>query len=197
MPPNSRVVFTNEQELVQALQNGDERAVEALFKSLYQRLCNYANTILNDIYESEEVVQQVFVQLWEKRETMEITTSVQSYLFRAVRNTSLNKIKHAKVRQIYAEEVTAMAQQSEPATVTTFHNELQNQIHVAIESLPEQCRLVFKLSRFEELKYAEIAEQLGISIKTVENHMGKALKIMREQLKDYLTVWLLFISLYI
>ncbi|MBK7571429.1 MAG: sigma-70 family RNA polymerase sigma factor, partial [Bacteroidetes bacterium] len=70
-------------------------------------------------------------------------------------------------------------------------------IHVAIESLPEQCRLVFKLSRFEELKYAEIAEQLGISIKTVENHMGKALKIMREQLKDYLTVWLLFISLYI
>ena len=86
---------------------------------------------------------------------------------------------------------------SEPATVTTFHNELQNQIHVAIESLPEQCRLVFKLSRFEELKYAEIAEQLGISIKTVENHMGKALKIMREQLKDYLTVWLLFISLYI
>lgn len=197
MPPNPRVVFTNEQELVQALQNGDEKAVESLFKSLYQRLCNYANTILNDIDESEEVVQQVFVQLWEKRETMEITTSVQSYLFRAVRNTSLNKIKHAKVRQIYAEEVTAMAQQSEPATVTTFHNELQNQIHVAIESLPEQCRLVFKLSRFEELKYAEIAEQLGISIKTVENHMGKALKLMREQLKDYLTVWLLFISLYI
>ena len=197
MPPNSRVVFTNEQELVQALQNGDERAVEALFKSLYQRLCNYANTILNDIYESEEVVQQVFVQLWEKRETMEITTSVQSYLFRAVRNTSLNKIKHEKVRRIYAEEVTAMAQQSEPATVTSFHNELQNQIHVAIESLPEQCRLVFKLSRFEELKYVEIAEQLGISVKTVENHMGKALKLMREQLKDYLAAWLLFILLYI
>jgi len=197
LPPNSRVVFTNEQELVQALQNGDERAVEALFKSLYQRLCNYANTILNDIYESEEVVQQVFVQLWEKRETMEITTSVQSYLFRAVRNTSLNKIKHEKVRRIYAEEVTAMAQQSEPATVTSFHNELQNQIHVAIESLPEQCRLVFKLSRFEELKYAEIAEQLGISVKTVENHMGKALKLMREQLKDYLAAWLLFILLYI
>lgn len=197
MPQNPGVVFTNEQELVQALQNGDERAVETLFKSLYQRLCNYANTILNDIYESEEVVQQVFVQLWEKRETMEITTSVQSYLFRAVRNTSLNKIKHEKVRRIYAEEVSALAQQSEPATVTSFHNELQNQIHVAIESLPEQCRLVFKLSRFEELKYAEIAEQLGISLKTVENHMGKALKLMREQLKDYLAAWLLFILLYI
>ena len=98
---------------------------------------------------------------------------------------------------MHAEEVTALAQQSEPATETTFHNELQSQIQVAIESLPEQCRLVFKLSRFEELKYSEIAEQLGISVKTVENHMGKALKIMRERLKDYLVVWLLFVSLYI
>ncbi|MBK6400073.1 MAG: RNA polymerase sigma-70 factor [Bacteroidetes bacterium] len=190
-------MFSNETEIVLALQNGDEKAMETLFRTYYQRLCNYANTILNDLDESEEVVQQMFVQLWEKREKMEITSSVQSYLFRSVRNTCLNKIKHSKVRQMHAEEVTALAQQSEPATETTFHNELQSQIQVAIESLPEQCRLVFKLSRFEELKYSEIAEQLGISVKTVENHMGKALKIMRERLKDYLVVWLLFVSLYI
>lgn len=190
-------MFTDEAELLNALQMGDERAMESLFRESYQRLCNYANTILNDIDESEEVVQQVFVQLWEKREKMEISTSVQSYLFKSVRNTCLNKIKHAKVRQIYAEEVTALAQQSEPATETTFHNELQSQIQAAIESLPEQCRLVFKLSRFEELKYSEIAEELGISVKTVENHMGKALRIMKEKLKDYLVVWLLFVSLYI
>lgn len=190
-------MFTDEAELLNALQMGDERAMESLFRESYQRLCNYANTILNDIDESEEVVQQVFVQLWEKREKMEISTSVQSYLFKSVRNTCLNKIKHAKVRQIYAEEVTALSQHSEPATETTFHNELQSQIHAAIESLPEQCRLVFKLSRFEELKYSEIAEELGISVKTVENHMGKALRIMKEKLKDYLVVWLLFVSLYI
>lgn len=189
-------VFTSETDLLLALHNGDEKAMEILFRQHYQRLCNYANTLLNDMDESEEVVQQLFVQLWEKRETMEINTSIQSYLFRAARNTALNKIKHMKVRQQHAEEVTALSGQSEYASETVMQNELQKQILLAIESLPEQCRLVFKLSRFEELKYAEIAEQLGISVKTVENHMGKALKIMREKLKDYLVLVLLFISLY-
>lgn len=98
------------------------------------------------------------------------------------------------MRQIYAEEVTALAGQSEPASQITLQNELQEQIHRAIESLPEQCRIIFKLSRFDELKYAEIAEHLGISIKTVENQMGKALKVMREKLKDYLPLLIFLIS---
>ena len=191
------MAFTDEIEIMQALQNGDEKAMESLFRTYYQRLCNYANTLLNDQDESEESVQQVFVTLWEKRQSMEITSSLQSYLFRSVRNTCLNKIKYSKVRKSYAEEVTALSSHAEPANEITFQNELQKRIHEAVESLPDQCRLVFKLNRFEELKYKEIAEQLGISIKTVENHMGKALKIMREKLKDYLVLWLLFVSLYI
>lgn len=182
---------------MQALQNGDEGAMEMLFRNYYRRLCTYTNTILNDPDESEEIVQQVFVQMWEKRETMQINTSVQSYLFRAVRNNSLNRIKHEKVRRQYVDEVTSLANDSEPASGMTFHNELQSQIMKAIESLPEQCRLIFKLSRFEELKYAEIADQLGISVKTVENQMGKALRMMRESLKDYLVIISIFLSFYL
>ncbi|MBK6840665.1 MAG: RNA polymerase sigma-70 factor [Bacteroidetes bacterium] len=186
MAPDKKTVVNEDANILQALKKGDGKAYESLFRSYYQRLCSYANTLLNDPDESEEVVQQVFIQVWERREAMEINISIQAYLFKAVRNSCLNKLKHGKVRQIYAEEVTALAGQSEPASQITLQNELQEQIHRAIESLPEQCRIIFKLSRFDELKYAEIAEHLGISIKTVENQMGKALKVMREKLKDYL-----------
>jgi RNA polymerase sigma-70 factor (ECF subfamily) len=104
-----------------------------------------------------------------------------------VRNACLNVIKHEKIKQKYAGEELALAEPGyESVAHTVTSNELETRIRNAIEKLPEQCRLVFKLSRFEELKYTEIADQLNISVKTVENHMGKALKIMREQLKDYL-----------
>ncbi len=190
-------MISDDNNLLQALRDDDEKAMEMLFREYYQRLCNYANTILNDKDESEEAVQQLFIQLWEKRKTMEIRTSLQSYLFRSLRNSCLNKIKHQKVRQLYANETVALANNEEPSSSLTLHSELENQISVAIESLPEQCRLIFKMSRFEELKYSEIADQLGISVKTVENQMGKALRIMRDKLKDYLVIFLILYSFYL
>ena len=165
----------------------DEKAFEELFRSYYQPLCQRAIMLLNDTDEAEETVQNVFISLWEKRREMEITISIRSYLYKSVRNASLNRIKHNKVRRQYAEEQQYLSS-SMQVTEMPVQQELQTQIQKAIERLPEQCRLVFKLSRFEDLKYSEIAEQLGISIKTVENQMGKALKIMREQLKDYLVL---------
>jgi RNA polymerase sigma-70 factor (ECF subfamily) len=187
----------NSSDIVTALRNDDEKTIESLFRSHYDPMCNYAFTILKDKDDSEEVVQQVFIHLWERRHLMEINTSIQSYLFRSVRNACLNRIKHAKVRSVYAEEISAIAQNSEPADQISTQKELQKQIHSAIDSLPEQCRLVFKLSRFEELKYSEIAEQLGISVKTVENHMGKALRIMREKLSDYLVIFYAMLIYYL
>lgn len=172
---------------------GDEKAFEILFKSLYQPLCNSANSILNDIDEAEETVQGVFISLWEKSEKMEIQVSIKSYLYRAVHNAALNRIKHQKVRKQYEQEQQAIVAHAEPASHLSLQNELQKQIQDAIEGLPEQCRLVFKLSRFEELKYAEIAERLGISVKTVENQMGKALRVLREKLKDYLVLLIIFL----
>ncbi len=177
----------NDAEIVAALQQSDERVFEQLFRFYYQRLCSYATGLLNDKDEAEETVQQVFVNVWEKRFSMEINVSLKSYLYRAVHNASINAISRQNVRTMYAGEQLHHAEQVyEHTSQSVIKNELEKNIHKAINTLPEQCRMVFKLSRFEEMKYAEIAEHLGISIKTVENHMGKALKLLREQLKDYL-----------
>lgn len=157
------------------------------FKSYYQSLCSYAWSYLKDTEEAEEVVQNTFVSIWEKRDSLNIQTSAKSYLYAMVRNACLNLIKHQKIKQKYAGEAMALANDGyEAVTHEVSSRELETRINVALETLPEQCRLVFKLSRFEDLKYAEIAEHLNISVKTVENHMGKALRLMREQLRDYL-----------
>ena len=184
-----------EQLQIEALTVGDITAFEMLFRTYYQPLCNYAYTFLQDKEDAEEIVQSTFLLVWEKRETLAIRTSVRPYLYAMVRNACLNIIKHEKIKQKYVGEEMALADRSHDSVDNSVaSNELEYRIKVAMEELPEQCRMVFKLSRFEELKYAEIADQLNISIKTVENHMGKALKIMREQLKDYLPLIIVFLN---
>jgi RNA polymerase sigma-70 factor (family 1) len=183
----------SDKELVVELRSGNEIVFETLFKNYYERLCNYANTFINDMAEAEEMVQGTFLTLWEKHENIEIHTSLKSYLYRAVHNNCLNKIKHYKVRQEHRDEYLKYADiEYEHTSQELIGQELEKQINRAIESLPPQCQTVFKLSRFENLTYNEIAEHLNISVKTIENHMIKALKILREQLKDYLPT-LLFI----
>src|SRR5690349_11743487 len=164
----------------------DEKAFEFLFKSQYETLCRRAYTLLNDMDEAEETVQQVFIGVWEKRKGMQVTESIHAYLAKAVHNAALNRIKHLNVRMRYSKEQQLSFEANPPVTEISHANELKSRISAAIEGLPDQCRLIFKLSRFEELKYAEIAERLGISVKTVENQMGKALKVLREKLKDYM-----------
>lgn len=164
------------------------------FKTYYQPLCNYAYSFIRNRDEAEEIVQSAFLSVWEKRDSLDIKTSLKAYLYTMVRNTSLNVIKHEKIKQRYVGEALAFEERSHDSVAQkVLSSELEERIQHAMESLPEQCRLVFKLSRFEELKYSEIANQLNISIKTVENQMGKALKIMREQLKDYLPMLILIL----
>jgi RNA polymerase sigma-70 factor (ECF subfamily) len=166
-----------------------------LFRTYYQPLCNYAYTFLQDREDAEEIVQSTFLMVWEKRDTLSIRTSVKPYLYAMVRNACLNVLKHEKIKQRYAGEEIALADRAhDSVSQSVATNELEQKIRLAMEALPEQCRLVFKLSRFEELKYAEIAEQLNISIKTVENHMGKALRIMREQLRDFLPLMVILLN---
>lgn len=182
-------------ELAEALHRGDRDAFGQVFNTYYERLCNYANTFLNNMDEAEEMVQGTFLTLWEKREVIEIHTSVKSYLYQAVHNNSLNRIKHEKVRRTHAGRVLVTKQDATgPGDERLIADELELKISEAVQSLPDQCRRVFQLSRFENLSYNEIAAQLQLSVKTIENHMGKALRTMRQQLKDYLPflIWLLF-----
>lgn len=164
-----------------------------VFRDYYKPLVRYGNTFLKDSDETEDVVQQVFVSLWEKRTQLDIHTSIRAVLYKSVQNACLNKIKHLKVRNAYAEDwkVTTV---HEDASDSVQVNELNERIQLAMENMPEQCGRIFKMSRFEQLRYQEIADQLGLSVKTVENQMGKALKIIREELKDYLPLLILFFS---
>jgi RNA polymerase sigma-19 factor, ECF subfamily len=172
----------------------DETAFEQVFKTYFKRLHAYAFTIIRDEMEAEEIVQQVFFKLWERNENLSLTGSVSAYLYRAVHNESLNYIKHQKVRSNHQMHVAySMKNEVEHPAKKVMASELEKKIHAALIELPEQCRTIFQMSRFDELKYREIADKLGISVKTVENQMGKALKLLREKLVDFLIFILLFI----
>lgn len=182
-----------EKQVIAQVVTGDLNTFEMVFRDYYKPLVRYGNTFLKDTDETEDVVQQVFVSLWEKRTQLDIHTSIRAVLYKSVQNACLNKIKHLKVRSAYAEDWKAT--QSEMQTSDSVQaKELNEQIQLAIEGMPEQCGRIFKMSRFEQLRYQEIADQLGLSVKTVENQMGKALKIVREELKDYLPLLILLFS---
>lgn len=160
---------------------------EETFKMHYKMLCNAANKILNDQDAAEDVVQDVFLKFWSKRENINIIHSVKSYLYRATINTSLNYLEsNKKITRLKNTEHS-----SEYPTVNAgeelSHKELKSKIDEAMDQLPPKCKVVFVLSRSEGMKYQQIADHLGISVKTVENQMGKALKMLRERLKPFLT----------
>ncbi|MFD1816771.1 RNA polymerase sigma-70 factor, ECF subfamily [Pseudarcicella hirudinis] len=187
-----KVLQISETDILNEIQQGNERVFEMIFRKYYQSLSNYAFSFLKDMDDSEEIVQGVFLKLWEQRESIEISVSLKSYLYRAVHNTCLNRIKHLKIQDVYKEYNAEFLEETyDSATDLLYKNELEKRIADALNKLPEQCRLIFKLSRFEELKYQEIADQLGLSIKTVENQIGKALRIMRTELSDYLIILLI------
>ena len=185
----------DEPELILQLQRRDEAAFEQVFKSRYKSLHAYASSMLKDEMAAEEIVQNVFYRLWERHDKLSITGSLAAYLYRSVHNESLNFLKHQKVR---AEHQLFVSHRGDggtgPASGRVQMKELETRLQSALNELPEQCRTVFQLSRFEELRYREIAEKLEISVKTVENHMGKALKMLREKLAEFLILILIFIN---
>ena len=163
------------------------RNFERLFRDFFPPLMAFARKILGDEDDAREVVHQVFINLWEKRSELDLSSSLKSYLFTSVHNRSLNAIRDRK--KFSSEEVPDVAGEWD-VSAQIESMELEGKIREAIDSLPEKCREIFELNRFEGLKYAEIAGKLNISVKTVENQMSKALKILREQLGKYLTLLL-------
>ena len=171
-------------ELFAKLIHDDEKAFSELFFRYYSGLCVYAFQFLQDDQKIRELVQEVFVQVWIKRKEIQIHSSVKSYLFRAVKNQLINWVNHQKVEKKYLEK---LASDKDEFQTNQFFLEvgLLQKIEASIEALPPKRKEIFKLSREEGLTYREIAERLHVSVKTVESHMGFALKQLREDLKEY------------
>jgi RNA polymerase sigma-70 factor, ECF subfamily len=179
-------------EKLKALCEGNHQVFEQLFDNMYEALCRYAYSILRDMDDAEDVVQKTFCKLWDQRETLTIQSSINSYLYRIVHNDSMNAI-HQQINQRehnfnYFSGINDMV---ESVSEQLAASELQQAISVALTGLPPQCRRVFEMSRMEQLSYAEIAKQLNISTNTVENHISKALKLLRVELKEFLAVCLI------
>lgn len=166
-----------------------EQAYRKLFRKHYTDLLFYATRLVGED-EAEDVVQDVFVELWRRQDTVELGTQIQRFLYRAVYTRALNVLKHRDVVGEYEAEVTEIHRKRvefyEPDHNDVIQRiedrELRRELADAIRSLPDKCRTVFVLSYLHDLKNREIAETLGISLRTVEAHMYKALKLLRERL---------------
>lgn len=191
----SKTVYTNA-ELIALLQTNKEQAIEIIFRQYYAYLCKTVYNMIGNSETAEDLVQEVFLSLWKKESPIKINTSIGAYLKRAAINRTLNHLRSQKM-QIVSEEQSPILQTlttTEQTDQTLETTELAQTIQQAIHHLPPRCRVVFSLSRYENMKYQEIADQLNISIKTVENQISKALKILRQTLQPFLSwaVWCLF-----
>ena len=182
-----------------ALKQGDEQVFESVFHEYYVPLCIHARRYVVEPAIAEEVVQDMFFKMWERREGLVINTSLNSYLYKAVTNHSLNFLRYDKHLKKYQEFVGFQTDnsQSESAHEVLMHSDLQRKLNKLVLQMPERRRMIFEMSRFEGLKYAEIADKLKISIKTVEGQMSKALEFMRIKLKDYLPLIILMVIPYV
>ncbi|MCL4481762.1 MAG: RNA polymerase sigma-70 factor [Bacteroidetes bacterium] len=172
----------------------EEDSFKNSFHEYFQPLCHLSNHYLEDEDEAKEVVQNAFVKLWEIREHLDKDSNLKNFLFTLVKNDCLNRLKRKQILLKHHEKIKWMEMHYQYESLTRMggdyleFNELKEKIDLAIKNLPEHCRIVFEMSRFDELKNREIAEKLGVTKKTVEAHLTKALKILRNDLKEYLPV---------
>ncbi|RFS17025.1 RNA polymerase sigma-70 factor [Emticicia sp. C21] len=176
------------------VKNINTRELEKLFNAYYSPVLLYSLTIVKNRDDAEDIVQQAFIGLWQKMGAADFHTSARAYLYKTVYHASLDFLKHEKVKKRHEAEVLHNADEM-PDTYKNEEEDLYTKLEQAIETLPEQCRRIFRMSRFDGLKYKEIAAELAISEKTVENQMGKALKMLRGTLKNYYPLLLILLSL--
>lgn len=173
-----------ETQFFDLLPNDPEKAFKLIFEGFYSYLCIVVYRMIPDKGLSEDISQEVYYDFWRKKDNIQIKTSLKAYLHRAAVNKTLNHIRDKKLK--FSEESEAAGLKSLEADILQELNvrDLQKRINKAVEALPERCRIIFSLSRFEEMTYKEIALNLNISVKTVENQMTKALRILRERIKE-------------
>lgn len=174
---------------------GDKEAFRFFFEKYYPDLCNLVNLYLRDAIMSEEIVQDIFIYFWEKKEKIKIESSVKSYLLRASKNRSINFIRDERSKLDIHQRLADFNRQSADMPDKVMDaNQVREVIDHAINNLPDRCREVYILGKEKNLSYKEISEEMGISVKTVEVQMGIALKKLREQLRPYYNdIFILFL----
>ena len=176
------------------LEAGDLKAFEMLYNEQYTPLCYYAQRFVFDLDTAREIVQGVFVCIWEKRTSLPSEISIKAYLYTSVRNKCIDYLKHQNIENEYKKKwFKEVLKHNDNSLNTNDHpldglitKELENTIKDAIKNLPKKCREIFELSRFKGLKYREIAEELNISVKTVETQMSRALASLKKELSIYI-----------
>jgi RNA polymerase sigma-70 factor (ECF subfamily) len=194
---------TNLKLLVQKLQKGDEKTFISLFEDYYVSLCAYSRRYVGRKDIAEEIVSETFFKIWENHKTLEIHSSVKAYLFQAVANNSLLHLrklsKEEKIEDYFSgtesENIGFREIAENRSDQSLLMQELTNRIEDAINQLPPQQQTAFRLKRYEGKKNKEIAGEMGLAVKTVEMHLSKAMLSMRNNLKDYLPAFLLFMFL--
>ena len=172
----------------------DDTYFEKVFKEYFTTLTYYAVKFTKDTDSAKEIVHNVFISLWEKRESVSTNQPLRSYLYTSVHNRCLNYLRdRSKFLNEDIGDLDYINELSGEHYDLIEQNETESIIAEAISRLPEKCRQIFKLNRFEEKKYKEIASLLNISVKTVEAQISKALRILREELNDYLTIIIIWI----
>jgi RNA polymerase sigma-70 factor (ECF subfamily) len=184
----------DENELIQRLQLGEESAYEFIFRKHFNGLCLFAEHFLKNKKAAEEIVEDFFCHLWDNCDSISINSSLRGYLYRSVHNRCLKHIRHQKIEQQYLtshqyyftdKEILETASDDYPI-VNLVTKELEDKISGIIDSLPAQCKSIFRMSRFDNLTYQEIADKLKVSVNTVKTQMTRALQKLRIELKDYL-----------
>jgi RNA polymerase sigma-70 factor (ECF subfamily) len=184
--PIPDVTDPNDRDLLARLRAGEHEAFEAIFRQWYEPVVRSANRVLRDSGVAEELSQDVFLELWRRRESLAPDSSVAGYLMQAVRNRALNHLRHLGVQKKSVVYVEALSEPAEHADTQAEAGELQAALTEAIAALPPRTREVFVMSRERGLRYSEIAEQLGVSVKAVEANMSRALRILRERLAPFM-----------
>jgi len=184
MNPN---VSNEEYFILQRMIDGDENALKYFFDTYYDNLCNFVNSYMRDESLSEDIVQSLFIYLWEKKDSLPFNCSIKSYLYSASKNKSLNHLRNVKNQNRIVGELLTQPEliSDEKADRFLEFEELKTLISNAIDGLPNQCKTIYQLSRDEGLTNKEIAEKLGISIKTVENQMTIAIRKIKDFLQPY------------
>lgn len=183
----NKQIYLEQLAFIQKLRAGEESAYELLFKNYYTELIMYANKYLSDFDLSKETVQDLFVNLYEKRHNLDINLSIKSYLYRAIQNRCINRLNSRKTHEKYIDYIKSLPSNEGNKTENEFErNELEIALFEAIDELPPKCRMIFKMNRFEGFSNGEIAERLELSKRTVETQITKALKLLRAKLSPIL-----------